>query len=112
VIPAARSLVPAASSSDGIIALTAPAAAPAMTLTAVFFSALVAPLAFLFAARLTPDFLATVLDLADRDDDLFRLTFAAITSSVISHSTATFAAGGRGALTTHSQTSLRKARAM
>ena len=55
LIPAARSLVPAASSSGGMIALTAPAAAPAMTLTAVFFSVLVAPL-FLLATRLPPDF--------------------------------------------------------
>jgi hypothetical protein len=64
LIPAARSLVPAASSSGGMIALTAPAAAPAMTLTAVLFNVLVAAL-FLLAARLPPDFLAPVLDPPD-----------------------------------------------
>jgi len=76
LIPAARSLVPAASSSGGMIALTAPAAAPAMTLTAVFFSVLVAPL--VLAARLAPDFLVPVLDLPDRADDFLRPAFAGI----------------------------------
>jgi hypothetical protein len=77
LIPAARSLVPAASSRGGMIALTAPAAAPAMTLTAVFFNVLVAPL-FLLAARLPPDFVVPVLDPPDRDDDLLRPDFAGI----------------------------------
>ena len=77
LIPAARSLVPAASSSGGMIALTAPAAAPAMTLTAVFLSALVA-LLFLRTARLLPDFLAPVLDPPDRADDFLRPALAGI----------------------------------
>jgi hypothetical protein len=77
LIPAARSLVPAASSSGGMIALTAPAAAPAMTLTAVFLSVFVAPL-FLLATRLPPDFVAPVLDPPDREDDFLRPDFAGI----------------------------------
>ena len=52
LIPAARSLVPAASSSGGMIARTAPAAAPAITLTAVFCKVFVAAL-----VRLEPPFL-------------------------------------------------------
>jgi hypothetical protein len=86
LIPAARSLVPAASSSGGMIALTAPAAAPAITLTAVFFSVLVAPVAlreplFLPAARLPPDFLAPVLDPPDFEGEFLRRAFAGIVSS-------------------------------
>jgi hypothetical protein len=48
-----------------------------MTLTAVLFSVLVAPL-FLLAARLPPDFLAPVLDPPDREDDVLRRAFAGI----------------------------------
>ena len=77
MIPAARSLVPAASSSGGMIALTAPAAAPAMTLTAVFLSVFVAPL-FLLATRLPPDFVAPVRGPPDREDDFLRPDFAGI----------------------------------
>jgi hypothetical protein len=51
-----------------------------MTLTAVFFSVLVAPL-FLLAARLPPDFLAFVRDPPDRDEDFLRPVLAGIYSS-------------------------------
>jgi hypothetical protein len=72
LIPASLSLVPAASSSGGIIARTA----PAITLMAVLFSVLVAPL-FLLAALSPPDFLASVLDPADREDLVIsRVNFA------------------------------------
>jgi hypothetical protein len=81
LIPAVRSLVPAAFSSGGMIALTAPAAAPAITLTAVFFSVLVAPLARLEprflrdAARVRPDPLAPFFEPLDLDDDECLLLF-------------------------------------
>jgi hypothetical protein len=77
LIPAVRSLVPAASSRGGMIARTAPAAAPAITLTAVFFRALVAPLVpreplFLRPVRVPPDRFAPFLDPPVLEDDFLR----------------------------------------
>jgi hypothetical protein len=77
--PATSSLVPAASSSGGMIARTAPAAAPAKTLTAVSFNLAVvaddflAPLffaaPFLLASPLLADFFAVDLEAPELADD-------------------------------------------
>jgi hypothetical protein len=66
-----------------MIARTAPAAAPAITLTAVFFRALVAPLVpreplFLRPVRVPPDRFAPFLDPPVLEDDFLRGVCAGI----------------------------------